>query len=56
MCSTAIMAEAMEEASLPGPEEAGLKRTAKDLFGGAVGGAVQVLVGMSKSNTSFTAI
>ena len=46
----------MEEAGLPGPEEAGLKRTAKDLFGGAVGGAVQVLVGMSKPILPITAI
>ena len=34
------MAEAIEE------ENQGIKRTLKDLFGGAVGGVAQVLIGM----------
>ena len=34
------MAEAIEE------ENQGVKRTLKDLFGGAVGGVTQVLIGM----------
>jgi hypothetical protein len=34
------MAEAMEQ------ENQGVKRTLKDLFGGAVGGVAQVLIGM----------
>ena len=37
------MAEAIEEANQ------GVKRTLKDLFGGAVGGVAQVLIGMSLS-------
>lgn len=42
------MADAAEEVekATGAADAGGFKRTAKDLFGGAVGGAVQVLVGM----------
>jgi len=50
------MADAAEEIEKNVADAGGFKRTAKDLFGGAVGGAVQVLVGMIPSTSSFRKI